>query len=73
MGKNQLRMLKFSIEYPGWHSCGKDSRDTMYRLQAMGLFEVRSGKPDGHTYPQFRIAIPAWAHNGIDAARKPKD
>ncbi len=57
MGKHSLRLLKFALDYPGWHSCADDSRRTMYRLEAQGLLEVirYSGK---RVLPQFRIRQP---------------
>lgn len=52
MGKNQLRLLKFAMRFPGWHGYGKD-RNTVAALRALeyyGLIEVSKETR------QFRLA-----------------
>ena len=53
MGRHMLRLLKFSIRYPGWHSMSKYdpvARRAMRRLEARGLLEVIGD--------QFRLHVP---------------
>jgi hypothetical protein len=52
MGKNQLRLLKFAIEYPTWHTYGKDRStvDAIRSLDGKGLIVLNE-------FRQFRIAI----------------
>lgn len=71
MGKNQLRLLAFALHYPGWHTCGPDSRPAMRALEGKGLLEV--AEYGRKAPPQFRINLPAWAHDGINAKRDSKD
>lgn len=53
MGKNILRLLKFAVRYPGWHSFGKDrsTTDSVRVLAGHGLIEINQ-------YRQFRLNTP---------------
>jgi hypothetical protein len=58
MGTNTLRLLRFALDYPGWHSMGSQANDrrSMATLEKHGLLEVmRYGKKAS---PQFRIRQP---------------
>lgn len=64
MTPNMNRLLAFSIRYPGWHSCGRDSVRAMSALEARGFLTViRYGKGK---LPQFRLALPDYAREAID-------
>lgn len=66
MTKNEKRLLKFAIEYPGWHTCGRDTVPLMRRLAGYGLVEmVEYGRK---ALPQFRLALPDHARLAIDEA-----
>ena len=53
MGKNMIRLLRFALSYPGWHSYGKDRSTTkaLSRLCNLDLIEINS-------FRQFRLAQP---------------
>lgn len=43
MGRHMKRLLKFAIDYPGWHTMSRfdrPARNAMNRLERMGLLEV---------------------------------
>lgn len=67
MNQNKKKLLRFALKYPGWHSCARDMQDDMEILAGQGLLEVI--RYPGTALPQFRIAIPQWAHAAIDRAR----
>jgi len=50
MGKHVLRLLKFALCYPGWHSyyAERETLNAIRRLVKLGLIEVNKFK-------QFRI------------------
>jgi len=55
MQKNELRLLKFCVSYPNWHTVAKSdraARDAMRSLIGKGLLE-HSSETD-----QIRLAIP---------------
>lgn len=64
MGRNQLRLLKFAIQYPGgWHGYGRD-RSTVSAVNSLagaGFLEISD------TSRQFRLALPAGARAAVDA------
>lgn len=55
MGKNILRLLRFAISYPGWHTYGKDRStvDALRRLENLGLIERNEHR-------QFRLIPPLY-------------
>ena len=64
MSPNMHRILKFAIEYPGWHSCGRDSTRAMAALEARGYLDVK--RYSGRALPQFRLALPARIFDALD-------
>lgn len=50
MGKNMRWVLLLAVQYPGWHTCGKDrgTIDAIVRLGNEGLIETNA-------YGQFRL------------------
>lgn len=40
MSKNQARLIRFMLKYPGWTTCGPDSRRTLRTLVRHGIAEV---------------------------------
>lgn len=67
MNRTKKNLLRFALKYPGWHSCARDSQDDLDVLESQGMVEVI--RYPGAALPQFRIAIPQWAHAAIDRAR----
>lgn len=67
MNAKKKSLLRFALKYPGWHSCARDSQGDLDVLENQGLLEVI--RYPGAALPQFRIAIPQWAHAAIDRAR----
>lgn len=67
MNANKKKLLRFAMKYPGWHSCARDSFDDLEVLENQGFVEVI--RYPGAALPQFRIAIPQWAHAAIHRAR----
>lgn len=67
MNQTKKKLLRHALKYPGWHSCARDCHDDMDVLEQQGLIEVI--RYPGAALPQFRIAIPQWAHAAIDRAR----
>lgn len=65
MGRHVTRLARFAIQYPGWHTYGKDPA-TVRAIRAL----VRHGILEVNPHRQFRAALPQWAYDGIDAARK---
>jgi hypothetical protein len=56
MGKHQVRLLRFALQYPGWHSMNdkdQQARRAMYSLERLGLFIVQR-YPGTKAQPQFR-------------------
>lgn len=66
MSANMHRLLSFAIRFPGWHTCGNDSVRTMNALEARGYLHVERYEK---AKPQFRIALPEYARNAIDAVK----
>ncbi len=58
MGKHQLRLLKFCLKYPGWHSMGKTREDNraLWRLYDMELIEIFHHSKNNRL--QFRLMPP---------------
>ena len=57
MGKHMKRLLKFCIDYPGWHSLSRHdpvAKRAMFCLVDHGFIEWSAG-----TY-QFRLLPPAY-------------
>lgn len=52
MSKEQARLLRFAIRYPGWHSYGRDVQRVVDRLGGLGLLELST------ISRQFRLARP---------------
>lgn len=50
MGKNIRRLLKFAIEYPGWHAWGRD-RSTCDAIRVL----VGYGMIETNEHRQFRL------------------
>jgi len=50
MGKNMIRLLRFAIQFPSWHTYGKDRAtvDAVKRLERLGFVEINE-------YRQFRL------------------
>lgn len=60
MGKHQLRLLKFAIAYPGWHSLSKNdpaARNAVQSLTSTGLLEL--GRHEKAQW-QFRLTPPTY-------------
>ena len=53
MTREQARLLRFALKYPGWHSAGADVRPTVRTLERHGLLET-TGAGKGL---QFRVAL----------------
>lgn len=64
MGKHIKRLLKFAIDYPGWHTYGKDRStvDAVNNLARLGLIVVNEHR-------QFRLGIPLQDFNLIYKAQ----
>lgn len=54
MGRHQLRLLVFALDFPGWHTYGKDRTtvDALRALEGLGLIERNRDTR------QFRIRQP---------------
>ena len=63
MGKNMQRLLKFAIQYPTWHTYGKDRStvSAVNRLCGLGLIKVNGNR-------QFRLNIDEAYERLLDAA-----
>lgn len=61
MGRNVQRMLKFAIEYPTWHTYGKD-RATVSALRTL----ENAGLIVRNEHRQFRLALTEHWAKAID-------
>lgn len=66
MRGNTLRLLRFLVQYPGWHTIGRDSWPAMRRLEAVGLVTVK--RHDRGVLPQMRLALGGDAWSAIERA-----
>lgn len=63
MTRNQARIARFCLSYPGWQTMGQDSRATAVTLSDWGILE-RSEINSA----QFRLALSADYRRWVDAA-----
>jgi hypothetical protein len=45
MSENMVRLLKFAIQYRGWHPFGADAARSIYALERKGFVEIKTGLP----------------------------
>ena len=60
MGRHMRRLLKFVIDYPGWHTMSQSdeaAQRAMKRLAELGFIEVVRHAPRDY---QFRLLPPAY-------------
>ena len=65
MGKNQARLLRFAIQYPTWHTYGKD-RATVNAIRSLASY----GVVEVNEHRQFRLAMSDYYKAIIDGCDK---